>query len=57
MIFTLIYAIAHIEFQYGKEVVGIEYEDGSKRKFNVTFKGENKKTFGQGAGSRRVTLS
>lgn len=47
MTFTLTHAIAYIEFQYGKEVVGIEYEDGSKRRFNVTFRGENKKTFVQ----------
>ena len=43
--FTLSEAIAYIEFQYGRKILSIEYEDGSGRRFNVRFFGSNKATF------------
>lgn len=39
MKFTLTEAIKYIQFQTGKIITGIQYEDGSGRKFNVMFEG------------------
>lgn len=39
MKFTLETAITYIQFQTGKKITGIQYEDGSGRKFNVMFEG------------------
>ena len=39
MKFTLETAINYIQFQTGKKITGIQYEDGSGRKFNVMFEG------------------
>jgi hypothetical protein len=43
--YTLIEAIRSIEFQGGKQVEFIEYEDGSGVKFNYRLKGETQQRF------------
>ena len=43
--FTLEEAIRYIEFQKGRKILAIEYEDGSGRNFNVRFFGSNKWNF------------
>ena len=43
--FTLSDAINYIEFQKGRKILAIEYEDGSGRCFNVRFFGSNKWEF------------
>jgi hypothetical protein len=46
-LFTLAEAISYIEFQKGRKILAIQYEDGSGRKFNVQFFGSNKWQFVQ----------
>ena len=43
--FSLAQAIDYIQFQTGKVIDGIQYEDGSGRKFIVQFRGSSKREF------------
>ncbi len=44
-VYTLEDAIKLIEFNKGRKILAIEYEDGSGRCFNVRFFGSNKWNF------------